>query len=75
MPFRERGITTVLQIEDYENDKNPYYNSTGDTISHMNLDYWEEQTKASLIFAAYLLTPIGFEPNNIYLPVIIDSAQ
>lgn len=75
MPFRERGITTVLQIEDYENDKNPYYNSTGDTIAHMDLDYWEEHIKASLIFVVHLLTPLELEPNSIFLPVIIDSAQ
>lgn len=75
MPFRERGITTVLQIEDYENDKNPYYNTTGDSIAHMNLGYWEEQIKASVIFAAHLLTPLGLEPKKIYLPAVFESGR
>ena len=75
MPFRERGITTILQIEDYEHDKNPFYNTTGGNIAHMDLDYWIEQIKASIIFAAHLLTPLNSEPRKIYLPVIVDPAQ
>ena len=38
----------------------------------MDLDYWEEQIKASVIFAAHLLTPLSSGTRRNYLPVIVD---
>ena len=66
MPFRAKGIATGLQIERYDSgDKNPYYHQPGDSVAHMNLDYWLEQMKATAAIAAHLAVPV----RNIYLPV------
>jgi len=52
-------LPTVLQIEDHwGDDANPYYHTPGDTMAHMNLDYWEEQIKATLVTAAHLAVPV-----------------
>jgi hypothetical protein len=48
----------VLQIEDHWDEPNPYYHEPGDTIAHMNLDYWEEQIRATLVTAAHLAVPL-----------------
>jgi hypothetical protein len=58
MPFRERGIPTVLQIENREDEYSPQRHSTNDTIAHMNLDYWLEQIKATIAIAAHLAVPV-----------------
>lgn len=72
MPFRAKGISTILQIENREDEYNPYYHSSEDTIAHMNLDYWEEQIKATVATAAHLAVPIT-DVNKIYLPVILKA--
>jgi len=63
-----------LQIEDYENERNPYYHTAQDTIAHMNLDYWEEQMKTTVAVAAHLAVPVSFTPADwIYLPMIVKA--
>ena len=53
------GITTVLQIEYYDNgEPNPYYHRPQDTIAHLNLNYWYEQIKAAIVIAAKLAEPV-----------------
>jgi len=68
-------LATVLQIEDYwGDDRNPYQHNSGDTIARMNLDYWEEQIKATLVTAAYLAVPITVTyTEQVYLPVVLRS--
>jgi hypothetical protein len=58
VPFREKGIPTGLQIENYNGgERNPYYHTGDDRISHLNLDYWVEQIKATTAIAAQLALP------------------
>jgi hypothetical protein len=65
VPFRAKGIPTGLQIENYNNgEKNAYYHQPGDSVAHMNLDYWLEQMKATAAIAAHLAGPV----TNCYLP-------
>jgi hypothetical protein len=65
-------LATVLQIEDFWGaDKNPYYHAPGDTMAHMNLDYWEEQIKATLVTAAHLAVPV---PSGNTAPLADDQA-
>ena len=41
-------------------------------MAHMNLDYWEEQIKATLVTAAHLAVPID-NKERVYLPVLLRS--
>ncbi len=61
MPFREKGIPTSLQIENYEVERNPYYHGTGDRVAKINLDYWLEQMKATTAIAAHLAGPMALK--------------
>jgi len=38
----------------------------------MNLDYWEEQMKATIATAAYLAVPVPWTA-EVYLPVILKA--
>jgi hypothetical protein len=69
VPFREKGIPTGLQIENYEDERNPYYHSHEDRIAYINLDYFLEQMKATTAIAAHLAIPLGFN-YKVFLPVI-----
>jgi hypothetical protein len=71
VPFREKGIPTGLQIENYESEQNPYKHTSQDSIAHMNLDYWLEQMKATTAIAAHLAVPIAVK--KLYLPVIMQA--
>jgi hypothetical protein len=55
--FWDEGFSAVLCIEDYE-DTNPYYHTTGDTITTLNLDFATESTRVCLAAAAQLAEPI-----------------
>lgn len=41
MPFREKGVPSVQQIEDKTSDFNRYYHQAGDTVEHMDSEYWQ----------------------------------
>jgi hypothetical protein len=76
IPFREEGIRSVLQIEDMENEFNPYYHSPEDSIAHMNLDYWTEQIKATVAIIAHLAVPVTVEGGTFcYLPMVMKAYQ
>jgi hypothetical protein len=45
--FWNRGYTSILAIEDFD-DFNPYYHTSNDTPAHNNLPYFTEFVKASL---------------------------
>jgi len=61
-----------LQIEDFWDEGNPYYHKPEDTIAAMNLNYWEEQIKATLVTAAHLAVPVAAK-SKVYMPVIIKA--
>ncbi len=65
MPFREKGIPTVLQIQNYQSERNPYNHTPQDNIAHMNIDYWLEQIKATTAIAAHLAVPIYQRPRSL----------
>jgi len=60
-------LTTGLQIQNYkkaqnfDHERNPYNHTAQDSIAHMNLDYWLEQIKASVVFAASMAGPLTIE--------------
>jgi hypothetical protein len=59
VPFREKGIPTALQIQNFDGgERNPYDHSPQDTISNMNITYWLEQIKATIAIATQLVGPI-----------------
>lgn len=60
-----------MQIEDYEHERNPYMHTAEDTIAHMNLDYWEEQIKATVAIAAHLAVPFT-DTYRAYLPLVVE---
>jgi hypothetical protein len=62
-------LPTVLQIENREDEYNPYVHSPQDNIAHMNLDYWEEQIKATIASAAHLAVPVTCT-KHAYLPMV-----
>jgi hypothetical protein len=52
----------VLQIEDYESDFNRYYHGAGDTVAHMDHQYWLAQMRAAVAAIAHLAIPYVDEP-------------
>jgi hypothetical protein len=59
MPFREKGLATALQIQNYDGgERNPYNHLPEDTLAHMNVDYWVEQMKATIAIALQLAGPL-----------------
>jgi len=65
-------LPTVLQIENREDEYNPYVHSPEDNIAHMNLDYWEEQIKATIAITAHLAVPVTYT-EQVYFPVLFRS--
>lgn len=57
----------MLQIEELSGDFNPYYHGPGDTIAHMDLDYWEAQMRALVASMAVLTEPFSSHPTP-FLP-------
>lgn len=57
MPFREKGIPTVLQIENYEAERNPSMHTPDDTTTAINVGYLLEHIKLTAAMAADLGGP------------------
>lgn len=55
--FWEYGYAAILGIEDMD-DFNPYYHSTGDNVSHIVWDYFEEFTRAAVGATATYAVPV-----------------
>jgi len=53
-PFWSNGYSAILGIEDDQNDISPYYHSTSDTVSTLNMTYFTNFGKASVGTAAHL---------------------
>ncbi len=58
IPFREKGVPAVLQIEDKTGDFNPQYHRQGDTLANMTLGYWQDHIRALTAAAAVLAEPV-----------------
>jgi uncharacterized repeat protein (TIGR02543 family) len=53
-PFWNNGYSAILGIEDDENDISPYYHTSSDTVSTLNLTYFTNFVKATVGTAAHL---------------------
>ncbi len=56
--FWNRGYAALLAIED-DNDFNPYYHTTADTVDKLDAAYFTAFVKASVATAAHLAVPTG----------------
>jgi hypothetical protein len=52
--FWNRGYAGILAIEDYGGDFCPYYHSSNDRLSNVNMDYYTSYVKAAVGTAAHL---------------------
>jgi len=53
-PFWSRGYSALLGIEDDQNDISPYYHSSSDTVSTLNMTFFTNFVRASVGTAAHL---------------------
>jgi hypothetical protein len=56
-PFWDQGYSALLAIEDSPL-ANPYYHQTTDTVDTLNLDFFEDSTRAALALLAELAQPL-----------------
>jgi hypothetical protein len=59
VPFREKGVPSVQQIEDKTSDFNRYYHQAGDTVDHMDHEYWHAMMRG---LVATIVTWAGLVP-------------
>lgn len=62
--FWDKGYASILAIEDYYGDETPYYHTSGDTLSTLNMDYYTDFVKASLATFVHLSGCLITDPNN-----------
>jgi hypothetical protein len=60
--FWDQGYTAILAIED-DDDFTPYYHTSNDRITTLNMPYFTELVKASIGTMAYLANPIFNAPD------------
>ncbi len=65
MPFREKGVPSVQQIEDKTSDFNAFYHQAGDTVDHMDPVYWQAMMRG---LVATIATWAGVEPATAATP-------
>jgi PKD repeat protein len=52
--FWNNGYPAILAIEEHDSDMTPYYHTTSDTVSTLNMTYFTNYVKASVGTAAHL---------------------
>jgi PKD repeat protein len=52
--FWDNGYSAILGIEEHDSDMTPYYHTTSDTVSTLNMTYFTNFVKASVGTAAHL---------------------
>ena len=60
--FWNNGYPAILAIEDDYDDFNPYYHSSNDRLTRLNMNYYISFVKASLATAAHLAYLVGPAP-------------
>jgi len=70
VPFREKGIPSVQQIEDKTADFNRYYHTADDTVDHMDHDYWLAMERGLVAMIGVLAEPQPAPPPvyRLYVP-------
>lgn len=73
--FWELGFPSVTAIEDFEHHEvNPYYHTTDDTISTLNMPFYTSFVKASLGTAAHLAIPGEGTSGALFLPYVVSAS-
>lgn len=72
-PFWNKGYPAILAIEDDNDDFNPYYHTSNDQLSVLNMVYYVSFVRAAVGTAATLALPIAEDEKYYYLPLIINS--
>jgi hypothetical protein len=62
--FWDKGYAAILAIEDYYGDETPYYHTSGDTLSTLNMAYYTDFVKASLATFVHLTGCLITNPDN-----------
>ena len=62
--FWDKGYASILAIEDYYGDETPYYHTSGDTLSTLNMAYYTDFVKASLATFVHLTGCLITNPDN-----------
>jgi len=57
--FWREGYSAILAIEDDYDDFNPYYHTTSDTLSRLNMTYFTWFVRASVGTLAHLASPVA----------------
>ena len=60
--FWDRGYAAILAMEDDYSDFTPYYHTTNDTVSRVNVTYFTDFVKAALGTTAQLAVPVRRSP-------------
>ncbi len=75
-PFWGKGYSAILCIEDWYGDRTPYYHSTSDSLSSLDLSYLTDYIRAAVGSTAHLAGPIPPEPVDpvvFYFPLVFKS--
>jgi hypothetical protein len=73
VPFREKGVPSVQQIEDKTADFNRYYHGAGDTVNHMDHVYWLAMMRGLVAMIGVLAEPQS--PPAIVRPAYVPFAS
>jgi len=61
VPFRETGMPAVQEIEDKTHDYNRFNHGPGDTVDHMDHDYFLAMVKLAIAAVAHWGEPVSGE--------------
>jgi hypothetical protein len=62
--FWDKGYASILAIEDYYGDETPYYHTSSDTLSTLDMAYYTDFIKASLATFVHLTGCLITDPDN-----------
>jgi hypothetical protein len=62
--FWNKGYASILAIEDYYGDETPYYHTSSDALSTLNMAYYADFVKASLATFVHLTGCLITNPDN-----------
>ncbi|KPL22693.1 MAG: hypothetical protein AMJ93_06570 [Anaerolineae bacterium SM23_84] len=71
--FWDEGYASILAIEDHDEDFNPYYHSTMDTLQNLDMVYYEEFVKAAIATFAHMAGCYTVEPTPTATPLPTDT--
>lgn len=57
--FWSENYSSILVIEDFDNDGNPHYHTSSDLLQYMDLTYWQGLARLSLGTTAVMAVPLN----------------